>query len=198
MLNLYSPGHSFIHRMRPGLKTASLMVSGTALFLVSQLWIMVGATLLVLLLYRLAGFGLRTIQSQLRPLMWIFLALFLVQLLIANAHGAIFVVLRLATLILAASLVTLTTRSSDMIEAITRGLGFLRPLGVNSAKVGLAFSLVLRFIPVLASITCDVREAQKARGLERSVLAVALPVAVRTLKMADEITDAIEARGYAP
>jgi biotin transport system permease protein len=75
-------------------------------------------------------------------------------------------------------------------------LGFLRPIGVNPDKVSLAISLALRFIPVLGRITMDVREAQKARGLERSVIAVALPVAIRAIKMADEISDAIDSRGY--
>ena len=51
---------------------------------------------------------------------------------------------------------------------------------------------------MLAQITQEVREAQKARGLERSVIAVAMPVAIRTIKMADDISDAIESRGYRP
>jgi len=56
----------------------------------------------------------------------------------------------------------------------------------------------LRFIPVLAQITTEVREAQKARGMEHSIVAVAMPVAIRMLKMADDISDAIDARGYRP
>ncbi len=101
-------------------------------------------------------------------------------------------------MLLLAGLVTLTTRSSDMIAAVERGLAILRPIGVNPAKIGLAFSLALRFIPVLAKATQEVREAQKTRGLERSILATAIPVAVRTLKMGDEIAQAIDARGWDP
>ena len=78
------------------------------------------------------------------------------------------------------------------------GLPVLRPLGVNPAKVSLALSLALRFIPVLAQITREVREAQRVRGLENSVIALAIPLFVRTLRMSDDIADAIEARGYRP
>ena len=56
----------------------------------------------------------------------------------------------------------------------------------------------LRFIPVLAQITREVREAQRVRGLENSVTALAIPLFVRTLRMSDDIADAIEARGYRP
>ena len=83
-----------------------------------------------------------------------------------------------------------------LIDGIERGLPFLRPLGVNPAKVSLALSLALRFIPVLAQITQEVREAQRVRGLENSVIALAIPLFVRPLRMSDDIADAIEARGY--
>jgi len=97
-----------------------------------------------------------------------------------------------------AGLLTLTTRSSDMIAAMERALTGLRHVGLNPAKISLTLSLALRFIPVLASATLEVREAQKVRQLERSVLAVAIPVVIRTLRMADDIADALDARGYDP
>ncbi|MGX9351842.1 energy-coupling factor transporter transmembrane component T family protein [Shimia sp. W99] len=198
MLDLYSPGTSPLHRLSPGPKMLVLMIGATALFLNESLPITVGALCGVLLLYPVAQLTLKQAWQQIRPLLWIFALFFALQWWFSGIALAAYVVLRLAALILLASLVTLTTRSSDMIETMTWALGFLRPLGVNPAKVGLAISLALRFIPVLAQIAQEVREAQKARGLERSVLAVAMPVAIRTIKMADDISDAIESRGYRP
>lgn len=198
MLDLYSPGTSPLHRLSPGPKMLVLMIGATALFLNESLPITVGALCAVLLLYPVAQLTLNQAWQQIRPLLWIFALFFALQWWFSGIGLAAYVVLRLAALILLASLVTLTTRSSDMIETMTWALGFLRPLGVNPAKVGLAISLALRFIPVLAQIAQEVREAQKARGLERSVLAVAMPVAIRTIKMADDISDAIESRGYRP
>lgn len=196
MLDLYSPGTSPLHRMSPAPKMLALMIGATLLFLNESLPLTVVALLGVLLLYPLAQLSMKQALAQVRPLAWIFALFFVVQWWFSGVELAAYVVLRLAALILLASLVTLTTRSSDMIDTMTRGLVFLKPLGANPAKVGLAISLALRFIPVLAQITQEVREAQKVRGLERSVLAVAMPVAIRTIKMADDISDAIESRGY--
>nr|WP_319947141.1 energy-coupling factor transporter transmembrane protein EcfT [uncultured Shimia sp.] len=198
MLDLYSPGHSPIHKLSPGVKILAMMVGGTGLFLVESLGIVAVALAAVIALYKIAGLSATQVWNQIRPVLWILIFFLGLQWWLAGASVAVFVVLRLATLLLLAGLVTLTTRASDMIESLTSGLRFLRPLGVNPAKVGLAISLALRFIPVLAQITTEVREAQKARGMEHSIVAVAMPVAIRMLKMADDISDAIDARGYRP
>lgn len=168
------------------------------MFLVESLVLSILALFLASALFLVAGFSLYTVWKQIRPLWWILIILLLAQGAFNSWIFGLFLVLRLCALLLLAGLVTLTTRSSDMITSLEKGLSFLRPLGANPAKIGLAFSLALRFIPVLAQATQEVREAQKARGLERSLLATAIPVAVRTLKMGDEIAQAIDARGWDP
>jgi biotin transport system permease protein len=59
-------------------------------------------------------------------------------------------------------------------------------------------SLALRFIPLLFEKFQEIREAQRARGLDRNLLALLMPLLIKTLRMAGDLTDAIEARGYDP
>ena len=195
-LSDYVPGHSAIHRLSPGVKILSLAITGTLLFVFPQLPVVLATLATIVMLYLLARIGPRMMLLQLKPLLWILVLLFGVQWWIAGWLSAVLVVSRLMSLMLLAALVTLTTRTSDMIDALEKGLFWLRFLRISPAKVSLALSLALRFIPVLAAITADVREAQRARGLDRSIIAVAIPVIVRTLKMADDIAAALEARGY--
>ena len=195
-LSDYVPGHSAIHRLPPGVKILSLAITGTLLFVFPQLPVVLATLATIVMLYPLARIGPRMMLLQLKPLLWILVLLFGVQWWIAGWLSAVLVVSRLMSLMLLAALVTLTTRTSDMIDALEKGLFWLRFLRISPAKVSLALSLALRFIPVLAAITADVREAQRARGLDRSIIAVAIPVIVRTLKMADDIAAALEARGY--
>ena len=198
MLSDYIPGDSWLHRVAPGSKILLLMVFGTLLFVLPYLAVLLPTLAMVLTLYLAARIPPRMIARQLQPLMWILLLLFAVQWWVADLLSAVVVIVRLVTLLLLAALITLTTRMSDMIETLEQGLSWLRFLHINPAKVSLALSLTLRFIPVLATITAEVREAQKARGLDHSMLAVAIPVVVRTLKMADDIAAALEARAYNP
>ena len=195
-LELYRAGTSPLHRLGAGPKLLGLCVGGTSLFCVFSLPIVILGLAGVSSLYLVAGFAPRVLVAQLRPVWWVFLLIFGAQAAFGNGLTGLLLVMRLATLLLMACLVTLTTRSSDMIDAITRAFAVLRPLGVNPARVGLTFSLTLRFLPVLAQTSAEVREAQRARGLEGSVIAMAIPVTVRTLKMANEIAEAIEARGF--
>ncbi|MBN9058653.1 MAG: energy-coupling factor transporter transmembrane protein EcfT, partial [Rhizobiales bacterium] len=103
---------------------------------------------------------------------------------------------RFAALILLASAVTLTTPVSEMAELVEWLLEPLRPIGINPEKVGLSIALAIRFVPLISEEFRHIREAQAARGLAANPLALIVPLIIRTLKSADELADAIEARGY--
>lgn len=197
-LSDFIAGHSLLHRLPAGVKILTLAILGTLLFVFPRLDVTLSALLAVVLLYPLARISPRIMLLQLKPLLWVLLLLFAVQWWMASWQSGVLVTARLAVLMLMAALVTLTTRTSAMLDALEKGLFWLRFLRINPAKVSLALSLALRFIPVLAGITAEVREAQRARGLDHSVLAVAIPVIVRTLKMADDIAAALEARAWDP
>ncbi|MFX9135300.1 CbiQ family ECF transporter T component, partial [Acinetobacter baumannii] len=78
---------------------------------------------------------------------------------------ALIICLRLAILLLLSVLLTLTTRVGDMLNVFRRALGWTSRFGVDVEKASLAISLAIRFVPLIAEITAQVREAQAARGL---------------------------------
>ncbi|MEM1428485.1 MAG: energy-coupling factor transporter transmembrane protein EcfT [Pseudomonadota bacterium] len=146
-LELYRPGTSPVHKLGAGWKLAALIVAGTVLFAIDALSATAACLLAVGAFYWLAGFGARTLLAQLRPLWWVFALILGVQVALGNGGFGLLLVLRFTALLLLACLVTLTTRSSDMVDVITSAVSWLRPLGANPAKVGLTFSLALRFLP---------------------------------------------------
>lgn len=106
------------------------------------------------------------------------------------------VVLRVAALIGLAMAVTLTTPVPALIDACERALRPAERLGLlNAAQVALALALALRFIPEIWRNYQEIREAQAARGLGAHPLALLVPLVVRTLKRAEEVAQAIDARG---
>ncbi|MBL4667442.1 MAG: energy-coupling factor transporter transmembrane protein EcfT [Sneathiella sp.] len=195
MISLYHPAQSIIHNIAAGYKVLLLLILGTTLFQVDRLEILVGAAVGVSLLYVLAKIPVKLAFQQLKPALFLLAIIFLAQIFILGFEAAIFVVLRFLTLILAANLVTLTTLMSHMIGAIEKGLSvFGRWLPV--AKVSLALSLTIRFIPVIGVMADEVREAQRVRGMERNIFAIAMPLVIRTLKMGTEVAEALDARGF--
>ncbi|MCC4239565.1 energy-coupling factor transporter transmembrane component T family protein [Thalassospira povalilytica] len=193
---LYIDGNSVLHRAQAGPKILAMVALGTGVFMVPD-WPVVSLVLAsVIALYRLSGFGWRVIIAQIRPMAWLLTIFFAVQLWLNDWQAGLLVITRIAAIVMFASLITLTTKTSDMLASLERALHPLKPLGVNPEKVSLAISMVLRFIPVIATVASEIRDAQRARGLDRSILAMIVPLIIRTLKMADDVADAIDARSF--
>jgi len=109
------------------------------------------------------------------------------------------VALRLVARVALALTVTFTTRSVDMLDECERVLQPLDAMGwVDASRVSLALSLCLRFIPEIHRSYLDIREAQAARGIRANPIALIVPLVVATLKRADVIAEAIDARAYPP
>ena len=196
MLSLHVPGDSFVHRLPAGTKLLILFAASVALFAVSSLPVHAGELLVVAGLFRVARLPWRDTLRQLRPVLIFLVPIFLFHVLITDWVLGLETVLRILVLLLLAVLVTLTTRLSDMIDVLEGTVRPLRHLGINPSKVGMMLSMVIRFIPLMMREAQEILEAQRARGLDRSAIALLVPLLIKTLKMADDLSDAIEARGY--
>ncbi|MFD4443380.1 energy-coupling factor transporter transmembrane component T family protein [Nocardia sp. NPDC058519] len=196
MIGLYCPGDSLLHRMPAGVKLALLLVSILALtvFVRGPLGVLV-AVALVVGLFALARISWRVAFAQVRPVLWMTAIIGVFQLLTTSPMRAVVVCGVLLVSVALAALVTVTTRVTDMLDALTRALGPLRRAGVNPERVGLLLALAIRCVPLLAQIVHDVGEARRARGVSWSATALVTPVLVRALRTADAMGEALAARG---
>jgi len=101
----------------------------------------------------------------------------------------------IALLVLLAASVTLTTRTSELVDALVGACRPLRALRVDPERVGLMVALGIRCVPVVIGLAEEVRDAQRARGLVASPRAFAVPLIVRSLRHADTLGEALVARG---
>jgi biotin transport system permease protein len=196
MLSLYVPGTNPVHRAPAGLKLAALAVLGVALFATARLDLVAAALGLVLAAGLLgARLPWRVLTSQVRPV-WIWLvALFGFHLLVTDPVVGAVAVLRLLTLVLAAAVITATTRVTALVAVIEWLTSPLRVFGVRPARIGLVIAMTLRFIPLVADRAARIREAQAARGAERVGLGMVVPLLVQVLRMATTVGEALDARG---
>jgi biotin transport system permease protein len=108
---------------------------------------------------------------------------------------ALEVALDLVALVLAAVVVTATTPSDRLLDTLARAARPLRHVGLPPETFALAVGLMLRTVPALARTAHEVRDAARARGLERDPRALLVPAAVRTVARARSVGDALAARG---
>lgn len=144
----------------------------------------------------LAKLPFKAIWLQVRPTCFLLLAILLLNGLFVSWTTGWIAVLRFAILINSATVITLTTKVSEMVEAIEQGLQPLQKVGINSTKTGLLLALSIRLVPVLLEQFHQIQEAQRARGLDRHFIALLVPLLVKVLRMADDLGDALDARCY--
>lgn len=196
MKSLYVAGNSLVHRIAAPPKLAGLALFAAALFVTRRPEILIG--LLIAACAVLASLRIRPAAAlaALRPLLIAILLLGLLTLIFNGPEQAGVAVLRLTALLFAGSAVTLSTPIADFVEAITRAAWPLERLGlVRAADLGLAVGLVIRFVPDILARHRALREAHLARGLKPRLSTLLGPLIVLTLRDADNIAAAIDARG---
>jgi biotin transport system permease protein len=195
VIGLYRPGTSAVHRAPAGLKLLVLAVGAVVLVLVRSPLAVLVSLLVVALGYLTAGFAPRELLSQVWPLRWVVVLLAAFQWWTAGWEAAVVVVGTLLVLVAAAGLVTLTTRTMALLDLLERLLQPARRVGIDPERVSLLLALTIRALPVLVTTLADVRDARRARGLERSPRALLVPVVLRTMRHADRLGEALVARG---
>jgi biotin transport system permease protein len=194
-LGIFRPGGSPVHQLPAGVKLSVLVAAGVGSVFLDEPWQVAVALGVVAIGYALARLSLRVLLQQARPLLWVLLLVGAFHVLVNGWERAVVVCGVILVLVLLAGLVTLTTRTSDLVDALVRALTPLRPVGVDPQRIGLLLALGIRSVFVVAQIAEEVRDAQRARGLTSSPRAYAVPLIIRSLRHADGLGEALVARG---
>jgi biotin transport system permease protein len=199
-LALYVPRASLVHRTPAGWKLLALAGLSLLVFVVPTLPVAGGALVAVVVVgLAVARLPVGVLARQARAVLWWLVALFVLHSLVTDVLTGTFTVLRLLTLVLAAAVVTATTRVTAMVAVVERVCWPLQWVGVRPARIGLVIAMALRFIPLISERADRIREAQAARGgtvrglqgLTRTVV----PLLVQVLQLAHTVAEALDARG---
>ena len=195
LLGSHRPGTTLLHRLPAGAKLAAFLVVGVVVVAVrgpvSALAFLVGAVVLAVW----SGMPLRAALRSLRGILVMAVLLAAYQ---SWQHGwprAVESVGDLVTLVLLATVLTVTTPVDEILDSVTRALRPFRRVGVDADQVALAFALTIRAIPTTIEIADETRDAALARGLERDPRARLTPVVIRVVAHARATGDALHARG---
>jgi biotin transport system permease protein len=201
MLSLFRPGDGLLHRMPAGPKLVLLLVLVLAVSLLpSHWWAAAVAAGVVVLVYACAGLrdgmlGMRELARQTLALRWLIVVTLALQLVFLGPEAAVANTTRVTAAVLLAGLLSLTTRVTDLLDAVERGLRPLDRLRFDAERAAVLLTVTITTVPVLARLAGDVREAQRARGVRPGVRFFAVPFLILSLKHADQLGEALSARG---
>ncbi|TVP95058.1 MAG: energy-coupling factor transporter transmembrane protein EcfT [Acholeplasmatales bacterium] len=121
---------------------------------------------------------------------------------------ALFIMLRLVIIVTLSTILTLTTKPTDLnlgLEAVLKPFKLIR---VNTEEMAMIISISLRYIPTLLDEANKIILAQASRGVDFSegklkdklmqIVSLLVPMFIISFKRSDELASAMEARSFVP
>ncbi len=224
-LGRYVPLDSPIHRMDPRAKIGAMLMVLIAIFFPAG-WlgyaIIFAAVSVVIILSKLSiGF----IWKSMKPMLIMLGFLLIINILVIHTgtplvslgpvtiysdaiFQTLYIVVRLLLMIMITTCLTATTKPLDMTLGLEDLLKPFEKIGLPSHEIAMLISIALRFIPDLIDETNRIIKAQESRGvdlkegklMERigAILSLIVPLFVSAFQRAEDLANAMEARGYQP
>ena len=194
MLALYIDRTTWLHRLPAGAKLLALAAATVAVLPIDAPGPALAVLAGVIALYGSLGReGLRRLSIA-RPLVPLLLVLLLAQGLLASWGLAVAATARILAMVWLASLVTMTTRMDDMLDAVAVVLSPLRLVGLSPRTLALAVALVIRFAPVLLAEWQALSDSFRARTGRRPGIRLLAPFALRMIDLSEHVGEALAAR----
>ena len=221
-LGQYFPGDSLVHRMDPRMKIVWLVAFIVLIFVGTNFWSLAICALCVLLIMGMSGVPVKMYLKSLKMILIIVaftavLNLFygggevlvqwgVMQIKQGGLNNAIFVAVRIASLILVSSALTFTTSPTDLTDALERLMKPLTVFHIKVHEIAMMMTIALRFVPTLLEETDKIMSAQKARGADmesgglmqriKALIPILIPLFVSSFRRAYELAMAMECRCY--
>lgn len=130
----------------------------------------------------------------------------IIKISMEGINNAIFVAVRIISLILISSVLTFTTSPTDLTDALERLMKPLTVFHVKVHEIAMMMTIALRFVPTLLEETDKIMAAQKSRGADmesenlitriKALIPVLVPLFVSAFRRAYDLAVAMECRCY--
>lgn len=218
----YFPGNSIVHKLDPRMKIFLIFLLIVSIFICKNIAGLGAIILFSVILVLISKIPFKTVLKSIKPLVVIILLtavlnIFygkgdaLVQLgkLKITADGietAVFMAVRIITLVVISSLLTYTTSPTELTDALERLLKPLKLIKIDVHSIAMTMTIALRFIPTLIEEIEKIMSAQKSRGADlesgslihraKALIPVLIPLFVSAFRRAGELAYAMECRCY--
>ena len=223
ILGRYIPGNSIVHRLDPRSKLVAMIlliiivfwannpITNVILFVATGIFVALSEVPLSFFIKGLRSMFFLIAFTTLFQLFFISggQVLFEMGFIKITSYGieqAGIIFCRFVLIIFFSTLLTLTTMPLSLATAVESLLGPLKRFKVPVHEIGLMLSMSLRFVPTLMDDTIRIMNAQKARGVDfgegnviqkvKAMIPILIPLFATSLKRADSLATAMEARGY--
>lgn len=219
----YISGDSAIHKLDSRIKIISFFLILTNVIAASALWGYLFAIAVTGLIVAAARLPLKTILYSIHRLWLFFFIIFLMNALFFNSTTPIWfwgifcvssegirqgagIVLNVFLVMILGNILTRTTSPMEITSGLNSLLKPLKLLRIPVEEAAMILGAALQFIPTLLEEADMIKKAQTARGARfesknpvekaASFLPLIIPIFLSSFRRADELSLAMEARGY--
>lgn len=131
-----------------------------------------------------------------------------VQIYTDGVLGAFFIMMRLVIIVTLSTILTLSTKPTDLNLGLERILKPLSIVRINAEEIAMIISIALRYIPTLLDEANKIMLAQASRGVDfkegkfkdkiMQIISLLVPMFIISFKRSDELANAMEARNFVP
>lgn len=224
-LGRYIPLNSIANRMDPRAKIVILLLMMIAVFIPAGFWGYIPILLFIGLALWASKLSIKFALRSAKPMLWMMLFLMIINILVIKTGvcwvrlgwitiysdaviQTLYIVIRLLLMIILTTILTATTKPLDLTLGLEKLLHPLDYIGVPTHIIAMMISIALRFIPTLIEETQRIMNAQASRGVDlqngsfkekvMAILSLIVPLFVSAFDRADQLANAMEARGYEP
>ena len=220
----FYPTQSFVHKLDPRCKILALIAFIVLLFVANNFYSLLLCALVISVSIAAARVPLGRVLRSVKGIIFILIFTAVLNLFFHKGEHlltpenwfikiyregiifTVFFVLRLFFLVMASSVLTLTTTPVALTDGIESLLKPLKLIRFPVHELALIMSIALRFIPTLIDETNRIISAQKARGADfesgnifkriKAIVPILIPLLISAFRRADELGDAMDARCY--
>lgn len=221
----FIPLNSWMEKRDPRIKIIAMLFLIIATFIdVGFIGYAIIGSLIILGLF-LSKINVMMIVRSMRAMLFMMIFLFIVNSLVIKTGPVLinlgfikiytdsiiqtlYIIVRLVLMISLTTILTVSTKPMDLTFGIEDLLAPFKIIKVPSHEIAMIISIALRFIPTLLDEANRIMKAQASRGVDfqegsikekiGSILALIIPLFASSFQRAEELADAMEARGYNP
>lgn len=218
----YFPGNSVIHKMDARMKIVLVLTLIISIFMCENLISLLLVVVFSAVFTAVSKITFKTVFKSIKPLMAVILITSILNMFYGTGdvlvqlgrlkitqdgvETAVFMAVRIVTLVIISSLLTYTTSPTQLTDALERLLKPLRLIKVDVHSIAMTMTIALRFIPTLVEEIEKIMAAQKSRGADmetgglirrvKALVPVLIPLFVSSFRRAGELAYAMECRCY--
>lgn len=220
----YQAGDSILHKLNPVIKFCGLISFSCVIVSLKGISLLLASTGLIAISLFLSQQSVKNIFKPVLRFFPFFSAILLANTVFYNNSECqikfwlicisktgflqgIYIVIQMITIFIISAVFIKTTSTIEIMETVEKILSPLRIMKIPVKDISLIMSIAIQFIPIIFYDFERIRKAQIARGADmnnritlfekiKTYIPIIIPTFISVFRRADELSIAIEARGY--